>query len=453
MAHPNKNYIKTSFSCSNRYCLGLVLAAYLLGGCSTIVPAAYYRRPYAAVEATGFNIEIPTSEEITEFRDGINELTSSAGMDATWDAVLKASFWGGNVIRAVDTSPWNRRLLVSFHVMEYFEDPIFFAFTGQTSKHLGESWGTPNETWFAIDVTATNVGATHITATWINPQTMRPDDPHASEVTDDVSTRIRLTADRTRVDFLSAVALELDTARWAAFVKARSPSETYSSTLNLTSAPRPDWSSYATGIGAVDATMYRRHHFVVVGHPIEQHMNRILERLCDVAKCEKDMVPRAFLVANASETARSFANGEIYIGKSLLDRLESNDELAAVLAHELDHVVQYDGVARFETRHENSTNIRYRYLGVGAAAVALYAGYVAAVAPTETQARAVLYTLLGLSVLYFNVAADVGEQELSAYSSETELRADANAAILLRRAGFDPNAMLNVLKRERMWYE
>lgn len=235
------------------------------------------------------------------------------------------------------------------------------------------------------------------------------------------------------------------------------PIQTFATKRALIHATKPDWSVYADSIGSVDSILYRRHHFVVEDHPIVSHMNRILQRILSVAGCDSMDTARAFLVASPSQSARSFANGDIYIGQSLLDRVKSNDELAAVLAHELDHILQYDGISRLESRSKrNSRNFK-----ISAAVLGTAGAYIVATDPNifstdasglENPGLATALLLVPIS-LYVSASSEIGERSLSRFSAETEFRADSNGAILLRRAGFDPAAMMTLLNREGALYE
>lgn len=167
----------------------VLLTSFWLIGC-----AAYYR-PYVSAETSGFDVAIPSSEEIIEFADGVNELRLDVEMEEAWDAALRAAFSGGNIIGVDRQSTTNRRILVALHTLELFDPPFLAKFSGRVNL-------VPSEVWFAIDLTTNGAVSTNITIAWINPKTMQPDNPHTTDVSDKSAVRHRATSERLRSDFL-----------------------------------------------------------------------------------------------------------------------------------------------------------------------------------------------------------------------------------------------------------
>jgi len=152
------------------------------------------------------------------------------------------------------------------------------------------------------------------------------------------------------------------------------------------------------------------------------------ERLDRIVACLRPYTQRpaidyqAKLLARGGINAFSLPGGHIYITQSLLEAVESEDELAAVIAHEMAHVALGHGIelARREAKINNK------------AALAVLAA-----------------VLAGKNVDPGNViivASLVRTGLLSGYSREAELEADANAVIYLRRAGYHPVAVLTVVE-------
>jgi len=131
---------------------------------------------------------------------------------------------------------------------------------------------------------------------------------------------------------------------------------------------------------------------------------------------------QAKVLAGGEINAFSLPGGYIYITKPLLSAVESDDELAAVIAHEMAHVSLSHGMelARREAKINNK------------AALAILAAVLAG--KNVDPGDAVL--LAGL----------VRNGLLSGYSQEAELEADANAVTYLQKAGYHPVAMLTVVQ-------
>ncbi len=120
------------------------------------------------------------------------------------------------------------------------------------------------------------------------------------------------------------------------------------------------------------------------------------------------------------EQVNAFAlpGGYIYINSGLIERVESDDELAAVIAHELGHITARHAVKRLQG---SLSYVVLRVLMAGSGA----SGQVGRGAD-----------------LAFNSL-------ILSYSREDELLADRLAVKYMRRAGFEPRAILSVLEKLR----
>lgn len=115
------------------------------------------------------------------------------------------------------------------------------------------------------------------------------------------------------------------------------------------------------------------------------------------------------------KNAVSLANGHVFVTRGLMELLDRDDEVAAVLAHELGHVNHRHLMARLERREK-----------------------------TLTQ-RVLLGGILGLiPVAGEKMAYLVIDQ---AYDHDQELEADAESVRYLRLAGYDPRAAVRLLTK------
>jgi predicted Zn-dependent protease len=113
---------------------------------------------------------------------------------------------------------------------------------------------------------------------------------------------------------------------------------------------------------------------------------------------------RFFVLRDPSPNAFALPNGRIYIHSGMLARLDSEDELAAVLAHEINHVAGHHSIVGFRTEGRRIW-------------IDLVAGDLASL----------------LTQLH--------------YSRELEQEADDRAPALMLAAGYDPQAMPVLLER------
>jgi beta-barrel assembly-enhancing protease len=119
--------------------------------------------------------------------------------------------------------------------------------------------------------------------------------------------------------------------------------------------------------------------------------------------------------------------GHIFVTKKLVESASSEDMLAAVIAHELAHIMLRHGISIINSaKLENELS-----------AVADWAAKTAAGKNAEA-ARAAAFR--------DSIAATVDVLLKSGYSQTQEFEADLEAVLLLARAGYDPGALLEMLK-------
>jgi predicted Zn-dependent protease len=133
-----------------------------------------------------------------------------------------------------------------------------------------------------------------------------------------------------------------------------------------------------------------------------------------------------FAVLDTSEiNAFACPGGIIFITKGLIMTCKNEDQLAAVLAHEVGHVVDKDGINSISKARWTEV-----WTAMGKEAVTMYGGSVAA----------------GVVSLFEGSIDDVFKTiVVNGYSREAEYAADAAAVKELTRAGYDPTALVAVL--------
>jgi predicted Zn-dependent protease len=158
-----------------------------------------------------------------------------------------------------------------------------------------------------------------------------------------------------------------------------------------------------------------------------------VERIGHGLVATNDKVRRPFLdyrfaVLDATEVnAFACPGGLILVTKGLLGKATSEDELAAVLAHEIAHVTLRHGVAAIQQANLAEA---FTYLGAGAAQ--------ATMSPEDLQKLTTVFD--------DSVGNIVQTLVTSGYSREAEAEADALGREFLATTGYDPQALQRVLE-------
>jgi predicted Zn-dependent protease len=177
---------------------------------------------------------------------------------------------------------------------------------------------------------------------------------------------------------------------------------------------------------------------------------KILEIGNKVAKASKkqDMKYTFRVINNPTINAYAAAGGFVYINTGLLDILETEDELAAILAHEIHH-----------TNASHQINFIYaaerdRIIGeiVGAVLSGALAGATQSVYQQNPGAYQINpymaeYNIQQMRNLGREMGSGIGVSMIKGYGKEQELEADAHAIQYTKKAGYDPNALIGVFKK------
>jgi predicted Zn-dependent protease len=146
--------------------------------------------------------------------------------------------------------------------------------------------------------------------------------------------------------------------------------------------------------------------------------------------------PRSFeyrvkIVDIAEENAFATVGGYVYVTRGMLAQLNSETELAGVMAHEISHI-SHRHVAKQQTRA-----LAYQALGLGAIALGATMG-----TPDNNLGMAPVAVSAALATI------------LSSYNQEAELEADESGLLMMAQAGYDPRGLATFLRslrtRERL---
>lgn len=160
------------------------------------------------------------------------------------------------------------------------------------------------------------------------------------------------------------------------------------------------------------------------GEELQGYVQRVGEQLAQVSGSQH-LVFRFTVLDSGEINGFSLPGGYVYVTRGLLAYLNSESELAAVLAHEVAHIA-----ARHGSRFMADAAARDRYLSVGSLMIPDVSSQIA---------RDALNTLGGVLV--------------SGYGVDVELKSHRFAMEYLAQAGYNPNAMprvLEVLDRAQM---
>ncbi len=166
-------------------------------------------------------------------------------------------------------------------------------------------------------------------------------------------------------------------------------------------------------IGRQASRRFERRAKLVKDVAVQEYVDRIAQSVAQNSDCQ---VPVTVKIVDSSEiNAFSFPGGFLYINSGLILGIDDEAELAAVIAHEIAHVVARDGM-------KDSS-----YLGTGTGASPIFIP-----APTDSGGT-----------------VDVGGYlvPLKFAASTRETDADSRGIQYLQKAGYDPSALVTFLKK------
>jgi len=166
-------------------------------------------------------------------------------------------------------------------------------------------------------------------------------------------------------------------------------------------------------IGQAISYQLEKNYKLVPDRDVNERVQAILDRLEAVAD-RQDVVYTVRVLDEDEVNAVSLPGGYIYVFKGLLDKVENDDQLAGVIAHEIGHVTAKHAMKRLQASY-GYTLLQILAVETGTAAV--------------TQ---------GVNALYLTA--------FLAYSKQDEFEADRLAVKYTRAAGYDPEGMIRVLE-------
>lgn len=154
------------------------------------------------------------------------------------------------------------------------------------------------------------------------------------------------------------------------------------------------------------------------------------------------------LLDDPSMNACCFPNGTIVVNTGLLAQLHSEDELVAILSHEIAHFVMDHTIININKAKEREERAKF-WAGVSTAFAAV--GEAAIAANNRYYIPGGL--TVGVALAASSIASDVTNRLGMDYNKDQENAADAAAIEVLKLLGYDKNALSTALGRIRENYQ
>ncbi len=171
------------------------------------------------------------------------------------------------------------------------------------------------------------------------------------------------------------------------------------------------------GLGRSLAASIEKRFKICKDAEMQERLDKIGEKLALV--CDRQDISYSFTVLQEDEVnAFALPGGYVYVNRALLEKTESDDEVAAAVAHEIGHIVARHSIKRLQAA------LGYNLLSILTAATTRD--------PRFTN---------GVN-LAFN-------QVMLGYSREDEFLADKLSVKYMEKAGYNPQAVIRLLNRLR----
>lgn len=163
-----------------------------------------------------------------------------------------------------------------------------------------------------------------------------------------------------------------------------------------------------------------------------KYLNEIGMALVAVSDSPETFKGYRFAIVESSQiNAFSAPSGFVFVSSAFLRELPDEDAVAAVLAHEIGHVVKRHGVNAISNAQLFSALTEFSQQG-------------ASIAASQISSPVDLGPITG--VFAESVSGVVDTLLTKGFDRSQEYEADLYAATLLQRAGYDPNALVRVLE-------
>jgi len=179
------------------------------------------------------------------------------------------------------------------------------------------------------------------------------------------------------------------------------------------------------------AAALRSHGYLVEEERFAAYLEQISDRLLAADLSTLDETVRVHLARDPALNAMALPNGDIYVMTGLVAQLRTESELAALLGHEIGHIVDRHSLRSYRHARNKLTaaNAVVFTLGMGAGAVGGQA------------AGSVIAGMAGAAGEFWTNVLIAG------YSQDFEYAADATGVHMLAATGYDPAASIELFER------
>ena len=135
-----------------------------------------------------------------------------------------------------------------------------------------------------------------------------------------------------------------------------------------------------------------------------------------------------------------YANGTMFLTTSLLSRINSEEELIAIMAHEISHFVLDHSIININKAEKRLKRAKF---WAGLATVAAAATDISMTANNDNYTPGAI--TLATSILAYNITSEVNERMGLKYSREQQFEADKCATEFMKFVNIDPTALSSAL--------
>jgi predicted Zn-dependent protease len=205
-------------------------------------------------------------------------------------------------------------------------------------------------------------------------------------------------------------------------------------------SPPPSLDQVQTARALVEGQMGVPSEALYVQGPSAVRVRRIVSRLAQAANFGSTKIPVYVVDAGDDANAMAVNGGAIVVFERLVERVPSDDQLAAVLGHEVAHMISRHHEDEGEEERETGVSIFSTVLGT-AAAVAV------GVATGSSSAGNFAGNLAG------STSQVIGEGAIvKSYSRDMEYEADHVGLMLMTKAGYDPRAAIEFWQNANIYF-
>jgi len=192
-------------------------------------------------------------------------------------------------------------------------------------------------------------------------------------------------------------------------------------------------------------------HTLLFNDAVSKRINEIGNRVAKAS--DRPDIKYTFRVVNdPTINAYAAAAGFVYVNTGLLDILESEDELAAILGHEIGHISKKHQINFIYAAHRRKVAGQVAGIFLGAA-LGVAGGMAMGPAPSPYSSSYSMHQQLVQQMvdLGFKVGGAIGDamavSMIKGYGKKQELEADRFAVQYTHKAGYNPNALVSVFQK------